>query len=125
MRWRELAVMLLSLTFGILKAQILDKPKSIVDYKETLEYNICTTCLNEPNRHEAIEFYYDSKVIHIRAINYMTIKVMNINLQTIIEREIYSNTLTSIDLSNVSSGIYYLLIISQNSETKIEKFYLN
>lgn len=125
MYWRKLAVTLLSLTFGILKAQILDKPKSVADYEETSEYETCTTCLNAPDRREAIEFHYGSKVIRIKSINYITIKVININLQTIMEKEIYPNTLTSIDLSNTSSGIYYLLIISQNTETKIEKFYIN
>lgn len=125
MRLRKLAVTLLSLTLGILKAQIQDQPKSVVDYQETTEYYMCMTCINEPNRHSEIEFYCHNKVIHIKSSNYITIKIMNINLQTVIEKEIYPNSLTSIDLSSVSSGIYYLLIVSQSTKTEIKKFYLD
>lgn len=121
MRLTKLVITLLYL--GILKSQIVDKPKSVSDYNETPEYGICTVCIEEPNIDEKIRFYFNNKSIHIASTDYATIKIMDTNLRTLIEEKIYPNTTTPIDLSNVSSGIYYLLIFIQNKATILKIFY--
>jgi len=122
MRLTKLVITLLYL--GILKSQIVDKPKSVSDYNETPEYGICTVCIEEPKMDEKIRFYFTNKAIHIASNDYATIKIMNTNLQIIIEEKICPKTTTSIDLSNVSSGIYYLLIFIQNKVAILKILYL-
>ncbi|MEM1974392.1 MAG: T9SS type A sorting domain-containing protein, partial [Thermoplasmata archaeon] len=73
---------------------------------------------------EKIRFYFTNKAIHIASNDYATIKIMNTNLQIIIEEKICPKTTTSIDLSNVSSGIYYLLIFIQNKVAILKILYL-